>query len=149
MLNTHGIELREQRVRADRPDHVHRPRREERDPDRRVREDADGFGHGSHRGGTALGQAALPAHPDDGLRLHPGRRSPADRGGRRRRVAQGDRHGRLRRHAHRDHSRGLPGPDVVRGGREADRRGQARGTPRRHGTRRSSRRGALTWLDSA
>ena len=35
-------ELREQRVRADRPHHADRPRREERDPDRRVREDADG-----------------------------------------------------------------------------------------------------------
>ena len=34
-----GAELREQRVRADRPDHAHRPGREERDSDRRVRED--------------------------------------------------------------------------------------------------------------
>ena len=33
-------ELREQRLRADRAHHAHRPRREERDPDRRVREDA-------------------------------------------------------------------------------------------------------------
>ena len=32
-------ELREQRVRADRPDHADRSRGEERDPDRRVRED--------------------------------------------------------------------------------------------------------------
>ena len=70
-------ELREQRVRADRAHHADRPRREERDPDRRVREDADGPGHGSRRGGAALGQAALPADPDDGLRLHPGRRAPA------------------------------------------------------------------------
>ena len=137
-------ELREQRVRADRAHHADRPRREERDPDRRVREDAAGPGHGSRRGGAALGQAALPADPDDGLRLHPGRRAPADGGGRRRRVAQGDRHGRLRRHAHRDHPRRLPGPDAVRGGREADRRGQARGASRRRCTRRRSRGGTLT-----
>ena len=37
--HVHGPELREQRVRADRPDHADRPGGEERDPDRRVRED--------------------------------------------------------------------------------------------------------------
>ena len=41
-------------------------------------------------------------------------------------VAQGDRHGRLRRHADRDHPRRLPDPGAVRGGREADGRRQAR-----------------------
>ncbi len=35
----HRAELREQRLRADRPDHAHRSGREERDSDRRVRED--------------------------------------------------------------------------------------------------------------
>ena len=120
-------ELREQRVRADRAHHADRPRRQERDPDRRVREDADGAGHGSRRGGAALGQAALPADPDDGLRLHPGRRAAAHGVWRRCRVAQGDRHGRLRRHADRHHPWRVPDPGAVRGGREAD-RGQGRDT---------------------
>ena len=39
-------ELREQRLRADRPDHADRPGGEERDPDRRVREDAARAGQG-------------------------------------------------------------------------------------------------------
>ena len=46
--------------------------------------------------------------------------------GRRRRVAQGDRHGRLRRHAHRDHPRRLPGPGAVR---RRSRRSSAAGKP--------------------
>ena len=35
-------------------------------------------GDGPRRGRAQLGQAALPAHPDDGLRLHPRRRAAPD-----------------------------------------------------------------------
>ena len=54
-------ELRQQCLRADRPDHADRPRREERDSDRRVRE-------GRARAGKGLVEAALSAAR---LRLRP------------------------------------------------------------------------------
>ena len=72
-------ELREQRVRADRPDHAHRPGREERDSDRRVRE--DGGRPGKPLIEAALNAAKLRFRPilHDGVRLHPRRRAAADR----------------------------------------------------------------------
>ena len=97
-----GPELRQQRLRADRADHAHRPGREERDPDRRVREDGARRGQAAHGGDDVGGEAALPPDPDDRLRVHPRRRSAADRVRRRRRGAQGDGDDRLRRHARRD-----------------------------------------------
>ena len=72
-------ELRQQRLRADRAHHADRPRREERDPDRRVRQDAPRAGQGARRGGARGGEAALPADPDDRLRLHPRRHAAAHR----------------------------------------------------------------------
>ncbi len=54
-------------------------------------------------GGRARIRApALPADPDDGLRLHPGRRAADARERRRRRRAERDGHGRLLGHARRD-----------------------------------------------
>ena len=66
-------ELREQRVRADRPRDAHRSRGQERDPHRgvRAREDARRDGHRPR--GARGGEAALPADPHDGVRVHPGR----------------------------------------------------------------------------
>ena len=51
------------------------------------------------------GAAALPADPDDRLRLHPRRGAAGARLGRRRRGAQGDGHGRVLRDADRDDRR--------------------------------------------
>ncbi|MCK7485732.1 MAG: efflux RND transporter permease subunit [Bacillus subtilis] len=57
-------------------------------------------------GGARVGEAALPADPDDGLRLHPRRRRRCVAGERRRRRgAQGHGHDGVRRDAHRDHPR--------------------------------------------
>ena len=115
-----GPELREQRLRADRTDHAHWSGREERDPDRRVREDGARGGKAAHGGDDVGGEASLPPDPDDGLRVHPRCRSAADRVRRRRRRAQGDGDDRLRGHARRDHPGRLPDSDVVRGRREGD-----------------------------
>ncbi len=78
-------ELCEQRLRADRADHADRPRGEERDPDRRVREDGARQGQGADGSRHPGGEAALPSDPDDRLRLHPRRRPAAHGVGRRRR----------------------------------------------------------------
>ncbi len=59
--SVHGRELREQRVRADRPDHAHRPGGEERDSDRRVREDGARAGQEPRRRGAVGGEAAASA----------------------------------------------------------------------------------------
>ena len=68
--------LRQQRLRPDRQHHADRPRRQERDPDRGVRQgQARQRGHGDRGGGARVGAPALPADPDDRLRLHPGRRA--------------------------------------------------------------------------
>ena len=86
-------------------------------------------------GGARVGAAALPADPDDGLRLHPRRRA-ADAGHRRRRRrAERDGHGRVLGHAGRHragrvhHSGQL---HVRRGARPPpqDREGAARGSER-------------------
>ena len=59
--HVHGPELREQRVRADRPDHAHWPGREERHPDRRVREDGVRQGQAARRGGAARRRSSASA----------------------------------------------------------------------------------------
>ena len=99
-------QLREQRLRADRPDHADRPGREERHPDRRVREDAARAGQGSGDGRARSGAAAVPADPDDRVRVHPRRGAAAHGDRRRRRGAQGHGHDGVLRHAHRDLPRG-------------------------------------------
>ncbi len=54
--------------------------------------------------GDGRGAAALPSHPDDGLRLHPGLRAAVVRLRRWRRLAADPRHRRHRRHVGRDAS---------------------------------------------
>ena len=71
------------------------------------------------------GEASVPADSDDRLRVHPRRRAAADRVGRRRRVAQGDGHGRVLRHARRDDPRRAADSDAVCRRAESDRRRQA------------------------
>jgi hypothetical protein len=58
-------------------DHAHRSRREERDPDRRVREDGLDRGKPLVEASPECGKASLPSDSDDGVRLHPRRRSVA------------------------------------------------------------------------
>ena len=86
-------------------------------------------------------EAALPADPDDRLRVHPRRRAAADGHGRRRRGAQGDGHGGVRRHARRDDPRRAADPDALRASK-GDRRAEsahAPATTRRHRWRRRAR----------
>ncbi len=107
--------LRQQRLRPDRQHHAHRPRRQERHPDRGVRQGQAREGRLEHPGGGArIGAAALPADPDDRLRLHPGRH-PADARQRRRRGSA-ERHGhrRLLGHAGRHRPRRFPDPGQLR-----------------------------------
>ena len=148
----HGRELREQRVRADRPDHAHRPGGEERDSHRGVRQGGARAGQEPRRRGAVGGEAAAPPDPDDRLRLHPRRRPAADGVGRRRRSAQGDGHGGVLRDAHRDDPRRLADSDAVRGGRKGDRRreagiGPGGGAGRDAGDRTRSGE-PLRWLES-
>ena len=68
-------ELREQRLRADRPGHADRPGGEERHPDRRVRQGRVREGQAAGRRRAGRRAAAPAADPDDRLRLHPRRRA--------------------------------------------------------------------------
>ena len=90
--------------------------REERDPDRRVRETGRGAGGEPVGRGRAGGAHASAADPDDVVRVHPWR-GAADAGDRRRRRdASGARHGRVLRHARRDVVRAAVHPGVLRAG---------------------------------
>ena len=94
----HG--LRQQRLRPGRAHHAHRSRGQERDPHRRGGEGEAREGWQAGAGGRAGGGApALPAHPDDRVRLHPGRGAAhaRERGGRRGAERHG--HGGLLGHA--------------------------------------------------
>ena len=71
---------RQRRVLADRADHADRAGREERDPDRRVREAGAREGRASRWWRRADRREAAPASdPDDELRLHPRLRAALDR----------------------------------------------------------------------
>ena len=67
--------VRQQRLRAGRPGHADRPGGQERHPDRRVRQGEARPGHAARGGRSRIGPPALPAHPDDGVCLHSGRRA--------------------------------------------------------------------------
>ncbi len=73
---TAAAQVRSRRLRADRPRHADRPRRQERDPDRRVRRPADEGRQDSRRRGARGREAPAAADPDDVLRVHPGLRAP-------------------------------------------------------------------------
>ena len=118
----YSTELREQRVRADWPDHADRPRREERDPDRRVREDGARRRQAPGRVGAERRQVAFPSHSDDRVRVHPRRRAAADGDRSGRRGAESDWHDGVLRDADRDDSGRPADPDAVRRRREGDRR---------------------------
>ena len=113
--------LHQRRLLPDRPGDAARPRREERDPDRRVRGDEEARGpvDRGRRGGG--GAAALPADPDDLARLHPRRAAARVLDRRRRRRAPFGRHRRDGRHAGGDLPRDLLHPVVL----QADRGPQA------------------------
>ena len=93
--------LRQQRLRADRPGDADRPGRQERHPHRGVRQ-SEARGGGVARGGRPrVGPTALPAHLDDGVRLHPGRRAADARHRCRRGCPERDGHGGVLGHADR------------------------------------------------
>ena len=112
----------EQRLRADRADHAHRPQRQERDPDRRVLQDALRTRPAARRVRARRRPAAVAADPDDQLRI-PARLPAAGLRPRRRRRGPA-RHGQLhrRRHARRELHRRLPHPRHVLHRRESARR---------------------------
>ena len=70
--------LRQQRLRADRAGDADRPGGQERHPDRGVRQGQARGGPLPGGGRPDFGPPALPADPDDGLRLHPGGRAADD-----------------------------------------------------------------------
>ena len=78
--------LHERRLFPDRPRDAARPRREERDPDRRIRRAQEERRAFDFRRGARSRAAALPADPDDFARVHPRRRAARvlERRGRRR-----------------------------------------------------------------
>ena len=85
------------------------PRRQERDPDRRVRRDEASRGDVGVRRGARRRAAALPPDPDDLACVHPRRAAARDLHRRRRRRAPFDRYGRHGR----DDRRDVPG-DLLR-----------------------------------
>ena len=92
----------QQRLHADRHRLAHRAREQERDPHRGVRARAAGARQERRRGGGGGGASALPAHPDDLVRVHLRRLSPGHRGRGRGREPPSAGDGRVRRHAHVD-----------------------------------------------
>ena len=114
----------------DRPDRAHRARREECDPDRRVRQAGGGAGARADRGGGRSGACAASPDPDDQLRLHPRHAAAGDRerpglgaapGARHRGLLRDDRRHGLRPDLHAGLLRGHP---HARRKAEAPRRGQ-------------------------
>ena len=90
---------RQQPLHPDRPDAADRARRQERHPDRRGRaRRPQGRGQAHRRGRRRSRPHALPADPDDLVRLHPGRGAAGDRHGRRRELPHLARPRRVQRH---------------------------------------------------
>ena len=92
----------DRRLFADRLRDADRPRGQERDSDRRIRQAPARGGLEHRRGRDGSGAPAAAADPDDGLRLHPRRRAADVRDRRRRGEPPIDRHDGVRRHARRD-----------------------------------------------
>src|SRR5580765_1364202 len=92
----------ERHLFPDRPGGAHRPRGEERDPDRRVRATGLPGGQIGDGGGAERGATALPADHHDLARLRIGRAAAHARDRGRRRGAPLDGYRRGRRHARRD-----------------------------------------------
>src|SRR5262245_24275887 len=103
----------QRRLLPDRAGHFARPRREERDPDRRVRRAQARGGPVGLRGGGRSGAPALPADPDDLSCVHPRRHAARVLERRRRRRAPFGGHRRDGRHARRDLPRHLLRADVL------------------------------------
>jgi hypothetical protein len=101
-------------LRPDRPRGADRAGRQERHPDRRVRQGAAREGARAVHAADARRAHAVPLGDDDVVRLHP--RPGAAGLGARRRADQPARHRHLgvRRHAGRQHHRHLPDPDALR-----------------------------------
>ena len=105
----------QQHPHPDRLRRADRPCRQERDPDRRVRQAGRGGGRGPLGRCGAGGAHAAAADPDDVVRLHPRRGAAGDRHRRRRRDAPGARHRGVLRHARRDAVRPAVHAGVLRG----------------------------------
>ena len=115
-----------------------RPRREERDPDRRVREGPRGAGQDADRSRDRGGADAPAADPDDVARVRARRVAARDRARCRCRRAERDRHRRHRWRARGDVPRRLARAGVLRADRSA-----RRSRPR---SRRRSQRGRMRKL---
>ena len=109
----------QRRLRPDRPRHAPRPRRQERDPDRRVREDEarEGGDVDRRRGDRGL-EAPVPSDPHDVVRVHPGRHPAHDRDRRRVGLPLVARDGGVRGHDRGDGHRRVPRPGALRRDRE-------------------------------
>ena len=106
--------LRVERLCADRPDHAHRSRGQERHSHRRVRQDETRRRCSRPRCGHRRRAAATAADPDDLLRLHPRVRALDARHRFGRRSAQHHGHRRRLRHDHRHGDRPLPHSGLLR-----------------------------------
>ncbi len=100
--------------------------------DRGIRSSEAARGNGVHPRCDGSREVALPADPDDRVRVHPWRRAAAHGERRRRGGAKGDGHGRVQRHAHRDDLRRAARAGAVRAHREAQ-WWEEEGTSRRSG----------------
>src|SRR5262249_21632064 len=108
---------------------------QERDPDRGVRQGEARGGPAGPGGGDRVRPAAVPADPDDGVRLHPGRRATdeGERGGGRRPERHGHRGVLGDADRHRDGR--VPDPPQLRLRRGAGAEARAGEAPARHRAR--------------
>jgi len=97
----------------DRDDHADRPRRQERDPDRRIRHGTPRGRHGPGRRRAGGCKPAVPRRDDDGAVVPARRRAAADRVRRRGRKPARAGNGGVRGHAGRDHCGSDPRPASV------------------------------------
>ena len=109
--------LRLRRLRANRRDHADRAGREERDPDRRVREGAAGGGDAAGGCGARRSEAAAAPDYHDVVRLHPRMSAALVRQRIGRRVTADPRHRGGGRDADGDAARRVPDSAPVRAGR--------------------------------
>ena len=110
-------QARQRRVRADRAGDADRAVGQERHPHRRIRQDGIRQRRNAARRVADWRQAAPAAHPDDGIRLHPGLRAAVGGYRSRRHFATSSGIGGDRRNARGNHPGNLLHPGFVRCGR--------------------------------
>ena len=126
---------RQQHLHADRAVRAGRPREQERDPDRRVRQGPREGRRRAGRRGAGSGATAAAADPDDVVRVHHGRRAAGVFVGGRRGDAPRHRYRRVLRNDRRDVLRPVPDTTLLRA---AARRGEV--APRTRSGHRECRR---------